>query len=671
MNLLLKYNRLILAILLVAGVFMGPGISRLTLSYRVDDYFSASGEDLQIYNRYRQVFGEDDQFLLCAIRTDSSIYQPSFLRKIRQTRRALEQIPELEQVLWLDDWLPRIVRPSRELAESIPESRLFVSRDHHSVSLLIRHRQLEDKTQMKALVTAIETELERFGTDQIYIAGKIYFSLLLADIMREDAMGLFLMVFVLILLILFLSLGSFRMLLVCLGIPLVSIVFTLGLMGMLDFHINMFTTMVPTLILIISVSDIIHIVKGAGPEDKLQRIRYHFAALLLTSLTTAIGFASLLSTSISAIMLFGGFVAIGVLYTFLLTTIVFSLIPTHLYRKTLFLDKALDRMVREVIFLYKKPWIQILTVGCVLLMMSTGISKIRPNAYLISGIPEDSPIRTNSRFFDEYFAGTRPLSIYIEKRDSTAKISAAVFSRLDSLIRQQFHTSVLISPNSLRSQMKMASTDSTYLRFYGLMKDEGSQVSSRRADSLMATIAGDSAFSPLTIHYTGISRMSDKNTTDIAQSIFTGILIVLAVTFVLLAIFFRSFLEASISLIVNIIPLLVLASAYGLIGLELRAGNSIAFVIAIGIAIDDTMHLLANYKKQRANGKSFDKLLANAGKPIILTTIVFALSFSVLLFSELEPVSTLGLAIVVGSISALAADLIILPALLRIIQKKE
>ena len=669
MNFLLTNNRWILALLVLASLLLSPGLGKLRLSYKVDDYFSASGQDLKIYDQYRQIFGEDDQFLLLALRSEEGIYEREFLRKIRRTKRALKKAAGVEQVLWLDDWIPRIVGVSRELVESIPERHLFVSRDHLGVSLLLRHNNFEDKAQMEALVQGVQESLTEFEAHQITIGGKVYFSLLLAEFMRQDAVGLFATVFILILLLLLLSLGSARMLLVALSIPLLAIAFTLGLMGNLGFHVNMFTTMVPTLILIISVSDIIHIIKGAGPEASLDRIRYHFAALLLTSVTTAIGFSSLLTTNIHAIMLFGAFVAIGVLYTFLLTTVVFSLLPSRFYRKQSIVDRVLDVWIKHITSLYRTPWVQLGSIALVLLLMATGIRNIRANSYLISGIPEDSGVRSNSRFFDEHFAGIRPLSIFIEKTDEAAPIPETTLLQLDTLIRIHFHTDVLLSPYSTRSQMKFQAEDGRFMRFYGLMPDLGSQISSRRADSLAAAIAANDAFAPLKIHYTGISRMSDKNTTDTSQSIFQGLLIALGVTFVLLALYFRGLGEAFVSLLVNVIPLLVLASVYGLIGIELRAGNSIAFAIAFGIAIDDTMHMLASYRKLQGTSKSFDTVIADAGKPIMMTTFVFAISFSALLLSQLEPVSVLGLSIVIGSLSALLADLIILPALLKWIRK--
>ena len=105
-------------------------------------------------------------------------------------------------------------------------------------------------------------------------------------------------------------------------------------------------------------------------------------------------------------------------------------------------------------------------------------------------------------------------------------------------------------------------------------------------------------------------------------------------------------------------------------GIELRAGTSIVFTIAFGIAIDDTMHILASYQKHKSSSLSFDPVIRDAAKPILMTSLVFGLSFSVLIFSGLEAVSVLGLSMVIGCFFAFLSDIFILPTLLRMIRSK-
>ncbi|MEZ4777652.1 MAG: MMPL family transporter [Bacteroidia bacterium] len=669
-EIILKHSRWILAVLVVASLACAGGMTRLKVSHKMDDYFSANGEDLEIYNHYREIFGDDDQFLLLAIASDSGIYYRNFQVKLKAVKEKLKEQPGVEKVLWIDDWLPKTLRLTKSLTESIPESHLFISNDHSAVSLIIQHENIDDKEAMASLITNVKNCVEPFGLQNIHIVGKTYFTIILEKFMKEDSGWLFASTGCLVILLLFLILGSVRLLLIALVVPLLSIAFTLGIMGYLGLHINMFTTMVPTLILVISTSDIIHIVKGTGPVEGSQRVAYHFAALLLTSVTTAIGFASLLTTRIQAIVEFGGFVAIGVMYTFLLTITLFSLLPLGKYQTISILDKVLDWViVNWVARGYRNRIVQFVTIAGFAVFIIMGIRGVRTNSYLLSGIPGDSEIPQNTQYFDHAFSGTRPLSIFVEKKDRSLLVPDNVFPRLDSLIRHHFHSRFLVGPQKdlpyEGAQFKVATEDRKYFRFYGLMNDEGSQVATRRYDSLTQAVAADHDFDQLKISYTGISRMADKNTIDISRSIMRGLFTALLITFIMLSIYFKGIVEAVISLVVNIIPLLALASLYGFLDIELRAGTSVAFSIAFGIAIDDTMHILATYKKQKSSNVHFDKVILDSGRPVLMTTLVLGISFSVLAFSGLEAVSVLGLSMVTGCIAALISDLVILPALIE------
>ncbi|MCB0846089.1 MAG: MMPL family transporter [Bacteroidetes bacterium] len=673
MQTILTYNRWILGLMILLSLTMAPGMTKIHVSHKMDEYFSHSGEDLKIYNTYRSIFGDDDEFILVAIESDSVIFNRNFIRQLDSVKENLAAIPGIEKVLWIDDWLPRYVKLDEDLIAAIPEGNIFISNDYHAVALYLKHTTIEQKEDILPLVKGIQDNLAPFPLSKAKIAGKIYFTVLLEEFMRRDSGWLFLVTLILTVVILWLILGSGRLLLISLVVPLLAISFTLGLMGNLGLHYNLFTTMIPTLILIISVSDIIHIVKGAGPTEKKQRVLYHFAALLLTSVTTAIGFGSLITTEIQAITEFGAFVALGVMYTFLLTIVIFSMVPFEKYQQETFVDRLLDIWVKIIQKFYQKPVVILLVfLGFILLIMG-GIYQVKSNAYLISGVPENSEIRQNSQYFAEHFSGTRPLSIFVQKKQADAEIPEGIFPELDSLIRLYFKPSFLagpdVNPRFDTKNIKVASEDRQSFRFYGLIPDEGTLIASQKHDSLTQAIQANPRFEQLTIHYTGISRMIDKNTADTTRSIMIGLFTALGITFVLLTIYFKRVGEAFISLIVNIIPLLVLAAVYGYWGIELRAGTSVAFSIAFGIAIDDTMHILATYKKQKALGHSFDQVLIHSGRPVLMTTLVFGISFSALIFSGLEGISILGLSMVVGCSSALIVDLILLPAFLSILNR--
>lgn len=671
MKYLLAYRKVILFLMVLASALLAPGLAELRISHNMDDYFSASGDELSIYLKYREIFGHDDQFLLVSFRSDSSIYEKNFLDKLKEVKEGLRMLEEVEEVFWIDDWTPAGLRVRKRFVEKIEGRNLFVSEDHRLASFLILHKEFIEKEAMDDFLREIKEQLKSFPPEQIRLAGKVYLTRSLEEFMKENSGFLFLLCFLLILLILYAILGSIRILLLSLSVPFFSILFTMGLMGKLGFHINLFTTLIPTLILIISVSDIIHIVKGAGPWDSLGRVKYHFPALLLTSITTAIGFGSLITTEISSIMEFGGFVAVGVMYTFCFSLLLFSGISPEKYKSRKAVDRLLEKMHSWIQENYQNKWILWGIISCFILITISGISKLRKNSYMIQGVSIDSSIRQEALHFDQNFAGIRPLSILIENTGSEELPAPMVLQKLDSLIKSYMGTRFLVGPKRGEdAYLKLMSEDGKYFRFYGLMRDIGSKEAVERYDKLKQILSSNPLFDKLHIRQTGQARMMDKNTDDITRSIALGLCTALSITFILLAIYFKALPEAAISILVNTIPLLILASVYGLMGIELRAGTSIVFTIAFGIAIDDTMHILASYQKHKSSSSSFDPVIRDAAKPILMTSLVFGLSFSVLIFSGLEAVSVLGLSMVIGCFFAFLSDIFILPALLAMIRKK-
>jgi len=136
-----------------------------------------------------------------------------------------------------------------------------------------------------------------------------------------------------------------------------------------------------------------------------------------------------------------------------------------------------------------------------------------------------------------------------------------------------------------------------------------------------------------------------------------------------MVVLFKNLRLIIISIIPNLVPLLTSAAIIGLIGVELEAGIAIVFAIAFGIAVDDTIHFLSKYKLERDKGKSREDALhttfKETGKAIILTSIILFFGFLVLFFSIHPPSRAIGLLIAVTLISALVADLYLIPVLIR------
>jgi diguanylate cyclase (GGDEF)-like protein len=135
---------------------------------------------------------------------------------------------------------------------------------------------------------------------------------------------------------------------------------------------------------------------------------------------------------------------------------------------------------------------------------------------------------------------------------------------------------------------------------------------------------------------------------------------------------FALFLSVKVGLIAvvpNIFPIIINFGIMGWFGIELSMATSLIASIAIGLAVDDTIHYLVRYNREFKTDldekRAIRDTITHVGQPITFTTITICVGFSVLLFSSFKPTAIFGIMMVITSLSALIGDLILLPSLIQ------
>jgi hypothetical protein len=138
---------------------------------------------------------------------------------------------------------------------------------------------------------------------------------------------------------------------------------------------------------------------------------------------------------------------------------------------------------------------------------------------------------------------------------------------------------------------------------------------------------------------------------------------------VLLSVLFFSSRIALCAMVPNLFPVLVNFGVMGWFGLRLTVATSLIASIAIGIAVDDTIHYMFRFNQQFHKDYSRrlanDRTIADVGKPILFTSLAVGLGFSVFLFSSFIPTVIFGLLMVITMASALYGDLLLLPLIMQ------
>ena len=153
----------------------------------------------------------------------------------------------------------------------------------------------------------------------------------------------------------------------------------------------------------------------------------------------------------------------------------------------------------------------------------------------------------------------------------------------------------------------------------------------------------------------------------------TSFILAFIIIFISMVILFRSIRLSLISILPTIIPLVAAAAIMGFSGIKLRPSTAMTFSIALGIAVDDTIHFLARFRQELRKTKDVGVAVSNSilstGKAIIGTTLVLCMGFFTLYFSELVPNHEFGILATIILIIALISSLLLLPVLLNLFYK--
>ena len=266
-----------------------------------------------------------------------------------------------------------------------------------------------------------------YDFDNHYTLGRAYFQKEMVDMQRREITVTTCLASILVILIMFWIFRRPAGILIA-GVSIgLGMLYFLGFMGWSGRELNALSALYPVLMIIVGTSDVIHIMSKY--IDELRRGQTREAAIkvtikeiglatLLTSITTAIGFASLATSRIYPIRDFGVNSAIGVLIAYItvlfLTTALLSFFKKDqiikLGKSQLYWDKSMTWFYE---FTKKNP--RQIGVGFLVLMLFTflGISKITTNYTIIRNMPKGEKITADFEYFEDKFTGFRPLEIAV------------------------------------------------------------------------------------------------------------------------------------------------------------------------------------------------------------------------------------------------------------------
>ena len=738
----------LIAVVLVTGLFVYQA-RNLRFNYVFENFFPTGDTDLEYYDRFREWFENDNDYLLIALTNEEGVFEQDFLTKVSRLGQELDSLPHLirvidplrmERALKTPGGLMRVPilhidAPDRYEGDSLrvyQDERLagtWFSEDGRSVLIMLRHEPQLSKEESDILLASLEAVTDRYTFDNLRVSGKIKAQKIYISKMINELLIFLSASIVLVVVFLAVAYRQLWGVIVPLIVVMLSTLWILGLMGWIGKSLDILMILLPTIMFVVGMSDVVHVLTKYLEElrnglTKVEALWLTFKevglATFLTSLTTAIGFFTLLTASILPVREFGVYTGIGVFMAFILA---FTLLPAILFfmktPKTVTDEKNRTwwRNTLGSIFIYimeKKTGIIVLS-GVLIVLSLVGISRIEINSYLIEDLPQDDPLKADFTFFDEQFAGGRPFEMTMTVTDSSRSVyDLEVLQAMDEVhayLKDNYGAGAVVSPLTIvkslhqslnggvraayrlpanEKEMKevnrylsrylnradmpqMTANDQHIARITGRLPDIGSAIGLKRAEELRAFL-DERNYQGIEFRLTGTSLLIDKNNYYLASNILQGLGIAFGVIALIVGLLFKSLRMIIITLVPNIIPLLLVAGIMGYAGIDLKLSTSIVFSIAFGIAVDDTIHFISKFrielKKGRSNLYALKRTFFSTGKAIIVTSVILAGGFMTLVLSEFGGTFYTGLLVGLTLIFAVLIDLTLLPVLLLLFFKR-
>jgi hydrophobe/amphiphile efflux-3 (HAE3) family protein len=508
-------------------------------------------------------------------------------------------------------------------------------------------------------------------------------------------------------------------------VVILSVFWTLGLVGALGWTLSMMVIMLPTLLICVGIGDSMHIIAEMQDQqyhglDRREAIVKAVAIVgipcLLTSLTTAAGFLSFMGTVVKNIREMGIYAAIGVIMALVLSLIIVPIIFSF-GKKRKKVEKKInsegrkdifDQALKRIIFLNLKYSKAILAIFIVLIIISVfGYSLIEVESNSIKSLSTDVPVRRAYDYVDSHMGGSMAVEIMLDAGNKDGIKEIGFLRQTESLqnyIDKHPLTWKTYSIIDLLKKMRRAMHGNN-MDYYTLPE---TRAQAAEYLFLYETSGGEELDKLVSFNY-DIARLSVRTkslntkdvrtfTSDIGRFVsqnldpsikveYTGvmswvkamsdyvsqgqkrcfILAFIAIAF-MMTIALRSFWLGVISMLPNIFPVLISLGLMGLLGVRMSIPLMIFSPIIIGVAVDDTIHFFMRYRREFERIGTYEgalkAALSTVGRPIMFTTMTLVAGFSVFVLSNYDSTVHFGLLAGFAFIWALLADFFLAPAMM-------
>ncbi|EPF9306901.1 efflux RND transporter permease subunit [Vibrio vulnificus] len=737
-----------LIISLMAIVATAMGAKNLYFRGDYNIFFDGSNAQLQAFDEIQTTFAKTDNIALVLAPKSGDVFDQRTLTQIQEMTEQAWQVPYSSRVDSLanyqhteavdDDLLVEdLLYQSYPLtAERITKVRAVAMSEPLLVNALVSEKGdvavinitmqipgVDETAEVNEVVAYVEQMLSHYREEYpdvtIYKAGIIAMNHSFAMAAQNDSATLVPTMLLVILVFLTIMLRSFLSVLATLVVIIGAIVATLGIVGWAGMFLHVASVNVPTLIMTLAVADCVHVIasmrhfmrQGMPKSQAIHRsVTLNFVPIIITSVTTAIGFLMMNMSDSPVLRDFGNLSALGVMIACVLSVsllpALLNLLPVRFSAKQAakssdIMDKLADLVVhrRNVLL----PLSIVVIAGSAALIPYNKV-----NDESVKYFDTSSEFRQAADFMEQRIGGMTTMSIAIKTHQSQGIASPdflEVLGEFTRWLREQPETDHVASLSDIykRLNKNMHGDDSAYYALpaerelaaqylllyemslpFGL--DLNNQVNVDKSSvKLQLTVKNLGSvelvaleeriyqwFASHAPRYQVVASSPSLMFAHIGETNMASMLSTLPITLILISALMifalRSWRLGVISLVPNIAPAVIGFGLWALISGEINLGLSVVVTLTLGIVVDDAVHFLAKYQHARKEGQNAEQAVRYAfhtvGRALWITTVVLVAGFSVLAMSQFRLNSDMGQLSAIVIFVALVIDFVLLPSLL-------
>jgi len=716
--------------------------------FSLEGFFPENDPTIDDYRTFSEEFGRDDNIILIGLDSDQ-LFSQKVLSDIRALADSLANIPFIVEVRSIWD-AERLVNNEGQLTSEPYLSTAFNTDENGEIFEALKLEMTSDpfiqglilnkKGTFTAIVMEVDENENNFPSREIiiremrkvlapfqqeydiYIAGIPFFRNQYIHLLNGEIIFYISISSVLIIILLWFLFRSVQGILIPILIVWLTILFTLAILQLSGGYFEVLTSSIAPILLCVGIADSVHMLakyndgrfvgltRGKALKESLIVLG---SATFLTSVTTAIGFGTLLTSNVIPMRTFGVYTAIGVMIAYVITIFMLpSLMP--LFKDTNRIKATQGRihnaigsfLIRMFHLAQRRHKAVVLTTLVITLIAAYGMTHLRVNGYVFDDVGRDSPLVTDSNIISERLSPQFPLEIIIDTGAENGITDPDFINRIHDFeafllnydeiektlsiatVLKRIHLTMspdeaainalpdrrdLISQYLLLAEMTGTDaldsfTDFTYsrARISTQTFDVGSYRINQIREELRIYIAQHFPNEQITL--TGTTILVADLTDNIVYSLASSIGLAFLFISMIMAWLFRNYKLVLISLIPNLMPIVFVAGIMGYFGIDIKPSTAVIFTIAFGIAVDDSIHFLARFRIETRRGKELVEAIRytteKTGRAILLTSAILVVGFGTLGFSDFESTMLMGRLVCLTIVVAVIADLLFLPALI-------